>query len=78
MNTVEAIQQKIIHLPPQAQEEVLEAIEQIERRYWAKENKEQNGEAVYPLTVIADLAVDVGVDDLAERHDYYAHGKLED
>lgn len=35
-------------------------------------------EPVHALTLIADLAVDVGVDDLAERHDFYAHGKLED
>lgn len=35
-------------------------------------------EPVHALTLIANLAVDVGVDDLAERHDFYAHGKLED
>ncbi|HQU85451.1 MAG TPA: hypothetical protein PKY59_20080 [Pyrinomonadaceae bacterium] len=35
-------------------------------------------EPVYALTLIANLAIDVGVDDLAERHDFYAHGRLED
>ncbi|MBA3414936.1 MAG: hypothetical protein H0U10_06920 [Chloroflexia bacterium] len=27
----------------------------------------------YPLTVIERLAVDMGKDDLAERHDWYTH-----
>lgn len=31
--------------------------------------------APYPLTEIARLAVDMGVDDLATRHDRYAHGR---
>jgi predicted DNA-binding antitoxin AbrB/MazE fold protein len=41
---------------------------------------EQNGggEVIHPLTLIARLAVDAGVTDLAERHDFYAHAKLED
>jgi hypothetical protein len=74
MNIVETIQQKIIHLPPQAQEEVLEIIEQIEERYQSEDKKE----TVHPLTLIRELAIDTGVTDLAERHDFYAHGKLED
>lgn len=32
----------------------------------------------YPLSVILKLATDVGVTDLAARHDHYAHGKLEE
>jgi len=36
------------------------------------------GEPVHALTLIANMAVDVGVDDLAERHDFYAHGNLAD
>ncbi|MCY7376295.1 MAG: hypothetical protein LH472_10040 [Pyrinomonadaceae bacterium] len=71
MNTIEIIQQKVFQLPPQAQEEVLEIVEQIAERYQTKQS-------VHPLTLIRELAVDVGVDDLAERHDFYAHGKLED
>jgi excisionase family DNA binding protein len=32
----------------------------------------------YPLTLVRELAVDMGVGDLAERHDYYAHGSIAD
>jgi hypothetical protein len=83
MNTVETIQEKVTHLPPEAQEEVLQAVVQIEERFQKEEtstesNGDKTGEAIYPLTLIANLAVDVGVTDLAERHDFYAHGKLED
>ncbi len=70
MNTAETIQQKVFHLPPQAQEEVLEIIEQIEQRYQKQEN-------VHPLDLLAEIRIE-GPPDLAERHDYYAHGKLED
>ncbi len=70
-------------MPPQAQEEVLEAVEQIEERYQTKKtsaepNAGKNGEIIHPLTLIANIAIDAGVTDLAERHDFYAHGKLED
>ncbi len=79
MSTIETIQEKVHRLPPAAQQEVLEAVEQIEQRYQKAETAaEQNGETVHPLTLIANMAVDVGVTDLAERHDFYAHGKLED
>jgi hypothetical protein len=79
MNTIETIQQKIVQLPPQAQAEVLALVEQIERRYQpATENLNDEAEAIHPLTLIARLSVDVGVSDFAERHDFYAHGKLED
>jgi hypothetical protein len=74
MNVVETIQQKVTQLPPQAQREILEIIERIEKRYQAAVKKE----TVHPLTVIAELAIDAGVTDLAERHDFYAHRKLED
>ncbi len=74
MNVVETIRQKIIHLPLQAQEEVLEIIEQIEERYQAEDKKE----TVHPLTLIAEIAIDTGITDLADRHDFYAHGKLKD
>jgi len=36
------------------------------------------GEVPYPLNVIGKLATDMGVSDLAGRHDFYAHGKIED
>jgi hypothetical protein len=69
MNVLETIQQKVYRLPYEAQKEVLEIVEQVESRYQTKE---------HPLTIIAKMAIDVGVTDLAERHDFYAHGKLED
>lgn len=34
-------------------------------------------EAAYPLTALLDLAADMGVEDLAARHDSYAHRRLE-
>jgi hypothetical protein len=46
------------------------------------EKEERNGEisrqTPYPLSVIRSLATDMKIADLAERHDLYAHGKLED
>jgi predicted DNA-binding antitoxin AbrB/MazE fold protein len=43
----------------------------------AADEQNGNGATIHPLTLIARLAVDTGVTDLAERHDTYAHGKLE-
>ena len=37
-----------------------------------------NSDAVHALTLIANIAIDVGITDLAEKHDFYAHKKLED
>ncbi len=68
MNVAETIQQKVYRLPLKAQQEVLEIVEQVESRYQTKE---------HPLTIIAKIQID-GPPDLAERHDFYAHGKLED
>lgn len=31
-------------------------------------------EDIYPLTAIGQLSADMGVADLAERHNHYAHG----
>ena len=79
MNTIETIKEKVYHLPEKAQEEVLEAIEEIEKRY--KKNgtsDEQNGETEHPLSSIAKMAKDIGVSDFAERHDFYANEKLEE
>ena len=81
MNAVETIREKVFHLPPKAQEGVLRQVEQIEERYHTSEDPEpSNGSSKnpYPLRFIADLAMDVGVADFAERHDFYANGKLED
>jgi len=38
----------------------------------------QPEEEPYPLTQIACLAVDMGVSDLSNRHDWYAHGREDD
>jgi len=73
MNVVETIRQKVIHLPPKAQEEVLEIIERIEERYQAGNKKEE----VHALTLLAQIRIDAPPD-FAERHDFYAHGKVED
>jgi len=81
MNVAETINKKVIHLPSKAQEEVLDAVARIEERYQSlAPGARANGtrSAKHPLTMIAELAVDVGVSDFAERHDFYAHGKIED
>jgi hypothetical protein len=39
---------------------------------------EEEGEATYALTEIGRLAMDMGTSDLAERHDWYAQGRLPD
>jgi hypothetical protein len=71
MNIVETIQQKVIQLPLQAQNEVLEIVEMIEERYFAEEAN------LHPLNKISQIHID-GPIDLAERHDFYSNGKLED
>lgn len=71
MNIVETIQKKVVQLPPQAQNEVLDLIEEIEERYYLDNEKE------HPLSRIARMSKDLGVTDLAENHDLYAHRKLE-
>ena len=74
MNVAETIQQKVNLMPPQAQQEVLEIVEKIGKRYQIQKETQTK----HPLTLIAEMAVDAGVSDLAERHDFYAHKKLED
>lgn len=76
MNIAETIQRKVFHLPPEAQEEVLDAIHQIEERYHLSDEPAES--EPYPLNFIASLAEDMGVSDFAERHDHYANGKLAD
>ncbi len=79
MNTVETIQSKLIHLPPKAQEEVLGVIERIEARYRSFRDRDENGNSE-GLEDIFDQLAEIQIDgpaDLAERHDFYAHGKVE-
>lgn len=78
---VETIREKVFHLPQKAQEEVLEIVEQIEKSYHIGKDSPLDGgsnASPHPLRMIADLAVDVGVSDLAERHDFYSNGGVED
>ncbi len=42
-----------------------------------KKKSESSGQEEYPLTAILSLATDMGVTDLADNHDYYAHGRSE-
>ena len=81
MDVIETIREKVFRLPPQAQEEVLRQVEQIEERY-SNEEKGANNNGTetrkHPLTLIKELAVDGLPPDFAARHDFYAHGKLED
>jgi hypothetical protein len=41
-------------------------------------NSEITQETPYPLSLIRSLATDMKVTDLAERHDVYAHKRIED
>ena len=80
MNTVETIQRKLIQLPPKAQEEVLGAVERIEARYQSMDRPDENGNGDSSknlLELLAEIRID-GPTDLATRHDFYAHGKLEE
>jgi hypothetical protein len=80
MNTVETIHEKVLHLPPKAQEEVLGAIERIEARYRSTDLRDENGNGDNSknlFELLAEIRID-GPTDLAERHDFYAHGKLEE
>ena len=70
MTVAETIQAKVYRLPLAAQKEVLQTIEKMEESYKSKKE--------HPLTKIAKIAKDVGVTDLAEKHDFYTSGKLED
>jgi hypothetical protein len=74
MNVVETIQQKVTQLPPQAQREILEIIEQIEERYQSVADKNED---VHALTLLSQIRIEAPPD-FAERHDFYAHGKLEE
>jgi len=40
-----------------------------------KKESESDDQGEYPLTAVLSLATDMGVTDLAENHDYYAHGR---
>jgi len=74
MNITETIQQKVNHLPPPAQEEVLRQVEEIEERYRAHEGSSME----HPLILLGRIRIEGLPADFAQRHDFYAHGKLEE
>lgn len=49
-----------------------------EKQRSTDESAGQNGEPVHALTLLAQIKLEGAPADLAERHDFYAHGKLED
>lgn len=78
MTVVETITQKIVQLPPKAQEEVLEMVEHIESRYSHENIEVEKADGdTHPLDMLLKISID-GPADLSERHDFYAHGKLGD
>ncbi len=78
MTVVEAISQKVVQLPPKAQEEVLDLVEHIASRYTRiEEGSKSSVQEKHPLDKLLEISIE-GPPDLAERHDFYAHGKLED
>ena len=80
MTVAETISHKIVHLPMTDQEEVLELVEQIEIRRQHHSGDDpitKNSTSKSPLAYLAEIQID-GPPDLADRHDFYAHGKLED
>ncbi len=44
----------------------------------APDRQDSTAADTYPLTAIGRLAIDMGVDDLSTRHDWYAHGRIAD
>ena len=42
------------------------------------ETVKRNGEPVHALTLLAQIKLEGAPSDLAERHDFYAHGKSEE
>jgi len=59
------------------QKQVLEEIETfLSRKNGDSEHIKET--QIHPLTFLAEIAVDMGVDDLAENHDFYAHRRVED
>jgi hypothetical protein len=78
MNVAETIQEKIGHLPARDQQEVLRMVEQLEARIerrTGQEGPDDSGRGL--LDLLSDIRIQ-GPADLSERHDFYAHGKLEE
>jgi hypothetical protein len=75
MTTVETIHQKVLHLPPQAQEEVLDAVENIEQRYRDTAGNGEGGHR-HILDQLSEISIE-GPSDLSSEHHRYAHGSPE-
>jgi len=69
-NLEDIIQRKVHILPDEQQEEVLKFVENLAQRAQTKLTDK------YPLTELAALSTDMGVEDLAANHDKYAHRSL--
>lgn len=79
MTVTEQITTRVQHLTPRDQKEILALVERMEiREKIHSDSAATNGNLKHPLTEIADLAIDMGITDFADRHDFYAHGKIED
>ncbi len=74
---INTIIQKVPMLTEKQQRILLEEIETfLSGKNGDLEHTEKN--QIHPLTFLSEIAVDMGVDDLAENHDFYAHRKVED
>lgn len=63
MNLAETISEKVLHLPPKAQEEVLEIVEQIEERYHINDEPSlSNGSVLRALFGSVSLGHATGTD----------------
>ena len=69
-NLEDIIQKKVHILPDEQQEEVLKFVDNLAQRAQTKLTDK------YPLTELAALSTDMGVEDLAANHDKYAHRSL--
>ena len=78
MTVAETISEKVLHLPLSEQRNVLEMVKRIEIDH---QNRAADAVVDKPTRHILELLAEIRIDgppDLADRHDFYAHGKLED
>lgn len=75
MSVAEIIREKVLHLPPRAQQEVLREVEEIEQRY---RDHVHAAAPRHPLDEIAEIVVEGLPPDFSAQHDFYAHAKVED
>lgn len=73
----EAIFEKVPLLTEEQQREILEMTEKLLNREKRPPEQLERPDG-HPLTLLGEIQIDFEHDDLAERHDFYAHGKIED